>query len=113
MERPPAYQPVSRDEEEHHLDGEIGEKDGIAWDSNNTDIIPTNTRAFVIYLILLLISLAANVLLVMDNAKLRIIRDRQISPYGMPLQMGAILLTRHLTLSQRASNSICLLCIIP
>ncbi|RMZ73333.1 Thioesterase domain-containing [Pyrenophora seminiperda CCB06] len=71
MERPPAYQPVCRDEEENILE-ESEEKDGVSWNSNSTEIIPTNTRSFVAYLSLLLLSLSANILLVMDNAKLRI-----------------------------------------
>ena len=71
MERPPAYQPVCRDEEEHILT-EPEDKDGVSWNSNSTEIIPTNTRSFVAYLSLLLLSLSANVLLVMDNAKLHI-----------------------------------------
>jgi hypothetical protein len=73
MERPPAYQPVCRDEEDQIL-AELEEKDGISWDSNSTEIIPTNTRSFVAYLSILLLSLSANILLVMDNAKLRISR---------------------------------------
>lgn len=47
------------------------EEDGIAWNNNSTEIIPTNTRSFVAFLSLLLLSLSANVLLVIDNAKLR------------------------------------------
>jgi hypothetical protein len=71
MERPPAYQPICREEEEDIL-AELGEKDGIAWNSNSTEIIPTNTRSFVVYMSIILLSLSANILLVMDNAKLRI-----------------------------------------
>jgi len=71
MERPPAYQPVCRDEEEN-ISAESEDKNGISWNSNSTEIIPTNTRSFVAYLSLLLLSLSANILLVMDNAKLRI-----------------------------------------
>ncbi|KAH6611945.1 hypothetical protein C7974DRAFT_438123 [Boeremia exigua] len=71
MERPPKYQPVSADEEEEILRQLEEEKDGIAWDNNSTEIIPTNTRSFVAFMSLLLLSLSANVLLVMDNAKLR------------------------------------------
>ncbi|KAF1832568.1 hypothetical protein BDW02DRAFT_423229 [Decorospora gaudefroyi] len=73
MERPPAYQPVYDEEEE--LLAELEEKEGIAWDSNSTEIIPTNTRSFVVYLSIMLLSLSANILLVMDNAKLRISRS--------------------------------------
>jgi hypothetical protein len=73
MERPPKYQPVSADEEEDILRQLEEEKDGIAWDHNSTEIIPTNTRSFVAFMSLLLLSLSANVLLVMDNAKLRIL----------------------------------------
>ena len=80
MERPPAYQPLCRDEEEDVL-AEMEEKDGTAWDSNSTEIIPTNTRSFVIFLCLLLLSLSANVLLVMDNAKLRTSHLGK-TPYG-------------------------------
>jgi hypothetical protein len=63
MERPPAYQPICREEEEDIL-AELGE--------NSTEIIPTNTRSFVVYMSIILLSLSANILLVMDNAKLRI-----------------------------------------
>ena len=73
MERPPKYQPVSADEEEDILRQLEEEKDGIAWNNNSTEIIPTNTRSFVAFMSLLLLSLSANVLLVMDNAKLRIL----------------------------------------
>ncbi|KAF1946910.1 hypothetical protein EJ02DRAFT_499741 [Clathrospora elynae] len=73
MERPPAYQPVCLDEEDDVL-AELEEKDDIAWDFKSTEIIPTNTLSFVIYLSILLLSLSANILLVMDNAKLRIAR---------------------------------------
>ncbi len=72
MERPPRYQPVSADEEEEILRQLEEEKDGIAWNNNSTEIIPTNTRSFVAFMSLLLLSLSANVLLVMDNARLRI-----------------------------------------
>jgi hypothetical protein len=71
MERPPAYQPICREEEEEIL-AQLEEKDGIAWNSNSTEIIPTNTRSFVVYMSIILLSLSANILLVMDNAKLRI-----------------------------------------
>lgn len=74
MERPPAYQPLCRDEEEDLL-SQAGEKDGTAWNANSTEIIPTNTCSFVVYLSIMLLSLSANVLLVMDNGKLRISRD--------------------------------------
>lgn len=73
MERPPKYQPLSADEEEDILRRLEEEKDGIAWDNNSTEIIPTNTCSFVAFMSLLLLSLSANVLLVMDNAKLRIL----------------------------------------
>ncbi|KZM20640.1 uncharacterized protein EKO05_0010958 [Ascochyta rabiei] len=75
MERPPKYQPVSADEEADILRQLEEEKDGIAWNNDSTEIIPTNTRSFVAFMSLLLISLSANVLLVMDNAKLRILTD--------------------------------------
>lgn len=81
MERPPAYQPLCRDEEDDLL-AELEEKDGTAWNSDSTEILPTNTRSFVVYLSILLLSLSANVLLVLDNAKLRIIRDRQVTDFG-------------------------------
>ncbi|CBX90688.1 hypothetical protein LEMA_P057220.1 [Plenodomus lingam JN3] len=71
MERPPTYQPLCRDEEEDILAQLEVEKNGTAWNTNSTEIIPTNTRSFVAFLSILLLSLAANVLLVMDNAKLR------------------------------------------
>jgi hypothetical protein len=71
MERPPAYQPVCRDEEED-IQSELEEKDGIAWNASSTEIIPTNKCSFVVYLSIMLLSLSANILLVMDNANLRI-----------------------------------------
>ncbi|OAL03443.1 hypothetical protein IQ06DRAFT_107597 [Phaeosphaeriaceae sp. SRC1lsM3a] len=74
MEGPPRYQPVSRHDEEE-LRAQLEEKDGTAWDASDTEIIPTNTRSFVLFLCLILLSLSANVLLVMDNAKLRIAGD--------------------------------------
>ncbi|KAJ4362979.1 hypothetical protein N0V83_010096 [Neocucurbitaria cava] len=74
MERPPAYQPLCRDDEDE-IQAQLEEKDGTAWNANSTEIIPTNTRSFVIFLSILLLSLSANVLLVMDNAKLRTARN--------------------------------------
>jgi hypothetical protein len=71
MEAPPRYQTLCRDEEEDLLT-QHEDKDGVAWDSNSTEIIPTNTRAFVIFMSLLLLSLSANVLLVMDNGRMRV-----------------------------------------
>jgi hypothetical protein len=53
MEAPPRYQPLSRDEVENLLT-QNEDKDGTAWDSNSTEIIPTNT------------------LLVMDNGRMRV-----------------------------------------
>lgn len=61
------YQTVRTEElvgEEVKLRGE-----GMSW--SDTEIIPTTTRSFVVYLSLLLISFTANVLLVLDNARLR------------------------------------------
>ncbi|KAF2035186.1 hypothetical protein EK21DRAFT_54826 [Setomelanomma holmii] len=74
MEGPPRYQPLSRDEEEA-IQAQLAEKDETAWNAKDTEIIPTNTRSFVIYLSIILLSLSANILLVMDNAKLRIARN--------------------------------------
>ncbi|CAN9100022.1 unnamed protein product [Alternaria alternata] len=71
MERPPAYQPVCSDEQEE-ISADLEDKGGVSWDSKSTEIIPTNTRSFVVYMSLLLLSLSANILLVMENAKLRI-----------------------------------------
>jgi hypothetical protein len=73
MERPPQYMPVSADDDEEIARQLEEEKDGIAWNNNSTEIIPTNTVSFVAFMSLLLLSLSANVLLVMDNAKLRIL----------------------------------------
>ncbi|KAF2124996.1 hypothetical protein P153DRAFT_300884 [Dothidotthia symphoricarpi CBS 119687] len=69
MEGPPKYAPLSGEELEEL--GYVEAKDGFAWNSDSTEIIPTNTRSFVAYLSIMLLSLCANVLLVMDNAKLR------------------------------------------
>jgi hypothetical protein len=74
MEGPPRYQPLSRDDEED-IQAQLEEKDGTAWDAIDTEIIPTNKRSFIFYLSIMLLSLSANVLLVMDNAKLRIVKD--------------------------------------
>jgi hypothetical protein len=83
MERPPRYQPVSADEEEEIARQIEEEKDGIAWNTNSTEIIPTNTRSFVVFMSLLLLSLSANVLLVMENANLRIsTRTAGKTPYS-------------------------------
>lgn len=73
MERPAKYQPVSANEEDDILRQLEEEKNGISWNNNSTEIIPTNTLSFVAFMSLLLVSLSANVLLVMDNAKLRIL----------------------------------------
>jgi len=74
---------VSADEEEAIARQVEEEKDGIAWNNNSTEIIPTNTRSFVAFMSLLLLSLSANVLLVMDNAKLRIsTRTAGKTPYS-------------------------------
>jgi hypothetical protein len=74
MDGPPKYQRLNRDDEEA-VQAQFEEKDETAWNANVTEIIPTNTRSFVMYLSIMLLSLSANVLLVMDNAKLRIARD--------------------------------------
>jgi hypothetical protein len=71
MDGPPKYQPLSR-EDEDGIRVQIEEKDGMAWNANDTEIIPTNKWSFAIYLSIVLLSLSINVLLVMDNAKLRI-----------------------------------------
>ena len=81
MEGSPAYQPVYGDEEDNILAGLEG-KDGTSWDSNSTEIIPSNTRSFVAYLSLLLLSLSANILLVIDNAKLRTSRPSATSKFS-------------------------------
>lgn len=80
MERPPAYQPVCQDEDSL-IQSQLEEKDGIAWNANSTEIIPTNTVSFIVYLSIMLLSLSANILLVMDNAKLRISRDKGKTAY--------------------------------
>jgi hypothetical protein len=75
MDGPPRYyQPLSGDEEEE-LRAQLEEKDGTEWNASDSEIIPTNTRSFIFYMSILLLSLSANVLLVLDNAKLRIARD--------------------------------------
>jgi hypothetical protein len=81
MDGPPKYQPLSRDDEEEIL-AQLEEKDGTAWNSNDTEIIPTNKLSFIVYLCIILLSLSANVLLVMDNAKLRIVRDSAKTPFS-------------------------------
>jgi hypothetical protein len=82
MDGPPRYyQPLSPDDEED-LRAQIEEKDGTAWNANDSEIIPTNTRSFIFYMSILLLSLSANVLLVMDNAKLRIARDSMKTPFS-------------------------------
>jgi hypothetical protein len=81
MEGPPKYQPVSRDDDEYIL-AQLEEKDGTEWNANSTEIIPTNKPSFIVYLSIILLSLSANVLLVMDNAKLRIVRDSVKTPFS-------------------------------
>lgn len=80
MERPPRYQPLSR-EDEDEIQAQL-EKDGTAWNANDTEIIPTNTRSFAVFLSLLLLSLSANILLVMDNAKLRIAHSHEKTAFS-------------------------------
>ena len=86
MERPPAYQPVCSDEQEE-ISADLEDKGGVSWDSKSTEIIPTITRSFVVYMSLLLLSLSANILLVMENAKLRIAHIPAKSNYS---KQGAI-----------------------
>ncbi|KAL5117130.1 hypothetical protein ACEQ8H_004955 [Pleosporales sp. CAS-2024a] len=82
MDGPPRYyQPLSGDEAAE-LRAQLQEKDGTAWDARDSEIIPTNTKFFVFYMSMLLLSLSANVLLVMQNAKLRIARDKLKTPYS-------------------------------
>jgi hypothetical protein len=91
MERIPAYQPLCREEEEELL-SELEEKDGVAWNSNSTEIIPTNTRSFVVYLSIMLLSLSANILLVMQNAKMRIAHTPAKSNFSKPHNLLNMLL---------------------
>ena len=81
MDGPPRYQPLSRDDEEE-IQAQLEEKDGTAWNANDTEIIPTNTRSFVVFLSILLLSLSGNLLLVMDNAKLRIARNHDKTTFS-------------------------------
>jgi hypothetical protein len=81
MEGPPRYQPLSRDDEED-IRTQLEEKDGTAWNANDTEIIPTNKRSFIFYLSIMLLSLSANVFLVMDNAKLRIVKESAKSAFS-------------------------------
>jgi len=81
MEGPPRYQVLSR-EDEDEIQAQLQEKDGTEWNANDTEIIPTNTRSFIFYLSLLLLSLSANVLLVMDNAKLRVARNHDKTAFS-------------------------------
>jgi len=75
MDGPPRYyQPLSGEDEES-LRAQLEEKDGTEWNASDSEIIPTNTRSFIFYMSILLLSLSANILLVFDNAKLRIARD--------------------------------------
>ncbi|KAH7072347.1 hypothetical protein FB567DRAFT_554024 [Paraphoma chrysanthemicola] len=74
MERPPKYQPLSRDEQEA-LQSQLEEKDETAWNANDTNIIPANTRSFVLYLSIMLLSFSANILLIMENAKMRVAQN--------------------------------------
>jgi len=66
MEGPSRYAPLSLEDV-----NDLEEKNGTAWNATSTEIIPTNTRSFVIGLSILLLSLSGNILLVMDNASLR------------------------------------------
>jgi hypothetical protein len=58
------YQPL-RDEEEG-----VAEEKSFEW-NEATEILPTHTRSFIVCMSVFLISLSANVLLVLDNARLR------------------------------------------
>ena len=58
------YRPLSGEEE-----GDVEEKD-FEW-NESTEIIPTHTRSFIACMSIFLLSLSANVLLVLDNARLR------------------------------------------
>jgi hypothetical protein len=81
MDGPPKYQSLSRQDDED-IQAQLEEKDGTAWDANDTEIIPTNTRSFIVYLCIILLSLSANVLLVLDNAKMRIMTTHTKTPYS-------------------------------
>jgi hypothetical protein len=66
MSRDFEYQRLNRGER-----NDVDEKSlGVDW-SDSTQIIPTHTRSFIIYMSIFLISLMTNVLLVLDNARLR------------------------------------------
>jgi hypothetical protein len=82
MDGPPRYQPLSREDEDEIRAQLDEEKDGTAWNANDTEIIPTNTRSFVVYLSLLLLSFSGNILLVMDNAKLRIAHSHEKTAFS-------------------------------
>lgn len=90
MERPPVYQPVCREEEEDSLTQLDVEKDGTAWNTNSTEIVPTNTLSFVAFFSILLLSLAANILLVMDNAKLRTAQHPGKTTFGRLSQVSIV-----------------------
>lgn len=60
MARDSAYQPVNADDEEKTYNL-----------NETTDIIPTHTRSFVLYLSVLFVSLSANVLLLLRNGSLQ------------------------------------------
>jgi len=81
MDGPPRYQPLSR-EDEDEIQAQLEEKDGTAWNAKDTEIIPTNTWSFVVYLSLILLSLSANILLVMDNARLRIAQNHEKTAFS-------------------------------
>jgi len=57
------YAPLSQDEKSQKNEGNNA---GIDWNST-LEILPSNTKAYIFYLSLFLISLSANVLLILNN----------------------------------------------
>ncbi|KAF2637581.1 hypothetical protein P280DRAFT_109352 [Massarina eburnea CBS 473.64] len=60
------YQPLDGEERDPADEKSLG----VDW-SDSTQIIPTHTRSFIIFMSIFLISISANVLLVLDNARLK------------------------------------------
>jgi hypothetical protein len=81
MDARPKYQPLGQ-EDEANVRTQFEEKDGVAWNASDTEILPTNKRSFVVYLCIMLLSLSANILLVLDNAKTRVARIQAKTPYS-------------------------------
>ncbi|PVH98099.1 hypothetical protein DM02DRAFT_683284 [Periconia macrospinosa] len=70
MEQNLGYRPLKGDEEEQERVNVDEKSLGVGW-SDHTQIIPTHTRSFIICMSIFLLSLVTNILLFIDNGRLR------------------------------------------